>query len=83
MRRIDPYARKLEGPLRWTDALFGYRMNSPRADLSFDRRNSAPGMPKCKVVDSSFTWGDDRPPRSRRRARQWRAQAEGCGGGSA
>ena len=27
-----------------SDALFGYRVNSPRADLSFDRRDSAPGM---------------------------------------
>ena len=27
----------------WSDALFGYRVNSPRADLSFDRRDSAPG----------------------------------------
>ena len=33
--------------LRWSDALFGYRMHSPRGDLSFDRRDSAPGMPKA------------------------------------
>ena len=40
---LDPYARQITGPLRWSDALFGYRVNSPRADLSFDRRDSAPG----------------------------------------
>jgi isoamylase len=40
---LDPYARQLAGPLRWTDALFGYRSASPRADLSFDRRDSAAG----------------------------------------
>src|SRR5580700_5569731 len=35
---LDPYARRLAGELRWSDALFGYRVNSSRADLSFDRR---------------------------------------------
>ena len=34
--------------LNWSDALFGYRVNSPRADLSFDRRDSAPGMVKAR-----------------------------------
>ncbi len=61
---LDPYARELVGPLRWTDAHFGYRLNSPRADLSFDRRDNHHGMPKCRVVDPAFTWGDDRPPRT-------------------
>ena len=59
---LDPYARRLAGELRWSDALFGYRVNSPRADLSFDRRDSAPGMLKAVVSDDSFNWGDDRPP---------------------
>jgi isoamylase len=40
---IDPYARRLAGELRWSDALFGYRLNSSRADLSLDRRDSARG----------------------------------------
>jgi glycogen operon protein len=38
---LDPYARRIAGDLRWSDALFGYRVNSPRGDLSFDRRDSA------------------------------------------
>ncbi|MBY4949947.1 glycogen debranching protein GlgX [Cupriavidus respiraculi] len=59
---LDPYARKLTGPLRWSDAMFGYRFQSPRADLTQDRRDSAPMMPKAVVVDPSFHWGDDRPP---------------------
>ena len=50
------------GTLRWSDALFGYRINSPRADLSFDRRDSAQGMLKAVVTDDTFDWGDDRPP---------------------
>src|SRR5688572_12259537 len=60
---IEPYARHIQGPLRWSDAHFAYRVGHPRADLSFDKRNSAPGMPKCRVIDPAFTWGDDRPPR--------------------
>ena len=59
---LDPYARRLAGELRMSDALYGYRVNSPRADLSFDRRDSAPGMIKGVVGDDSFNWADDRPP---------------------
>jgi glycogen operon protein len=62
---IEPYAKLLEGPLRWSDAHFGYRLGHARQDLSFDKRDSAPGMPKCRVIDPAFTWGDDRPPRTR------------------
>jgi len=60
---IEPYAKQLHGPLLWSDAHFGYRSGSPRADLSFDRRDSAPGTPKCRVIDPAFTWGNDTPPR--------------------
>jgi isoamylase len=59
---LDPYTRRLAGAVRWTDALFGYRINSPRADLSYDRRDSAPSMPKAVVSADVFDWGDDRPP---------------------
>src|SRR5580704_333611 len=38
------------------------RVNSARADLSIDRRDSAPGMLKAVVTDETFNWGDDRPP---------------------
>jgi glycogen operon protein len=60
---IDPYTRSLAGGLRWSDAHYGFKLGSKREDLSFDRRDSAPGMPKCVVVDPAFTWGDDRGPR--------------------
>ena len=60
---LDPYAKQIHGMLRWSDAHFGYRIGSRREDLSFDRRDGAPGMPKAKVIDSAFTWGNDRPPR--------------------
>ena len=61
---IDPYARRIAGVLRWSDALFGYRIVSPRADLSFDRRDSAGHMPKAVVVTEQFEWGEDRMPRT-------------------
>jgi isoamylase len=59
---LDPYARALCGGLSWSDTLYGFRLQSPRGDLSFDRRDSAPAMPKGVVTDESFNWGDDRPP---------------------
>jgi glycogen operon protein len=59
---LDPYAKALTGELRWSDTVFGYRIGSPREDLSFDRRDSAHHMPKCRVIDPAFTWGRERPP---------------------
>ena len=61
---IDPYAKAIVGSLAWSDAQFGYRIGSQRADLSQDRRNNASGMPKCQVIDPAFSWGDDRSPRT-------------------
>jgi isoamylase len=61
---LDPYARQLAGSMRWSDALYGYRLTSPRADLSFDRRDSAFAMPKAVVTLDRFDWGDDTPPRT-------------------
>lgn len=59
---LDPYAKDVVGPLRWSDALFGYRIGAPQHDLALDRRDDAPGMLKCRVVDTAFTWGDDKAP---------------------
>lgn len=60
---LDPYAKLLYGQVRWTDALYGYRVSSHRADLSFDRRDSAPAMPKGVVTDACFNWHDENRPR--------------------
>jgi isoamylase len=60
---LDPYAKTIHGALRWSDAHFGYRVGNRKEDLSLDPRDSAPGMPRCMVIDPAFTWGDDRPPR--------------------
>ena len=59
---LDPYAKSIVGTLRWSDAHFGYRLGGKREDLTPDDRDNAFGMPKCQVVDSAFSWGDDRPP---------------------
>jgi len=59
---LDPYAKAIVGPMQWSDAQFGYRMGGRAEDLSVNTRNSAPGMPKCQVVDGAFIWGDDRSP---------------------
>jgi glycogen operon protein len=60
---LDPYAKAVVGNLDWNPALFGYKMESGD-DLSFDESDSAPFMPRCRVIDPAFTWGDERPPRA-------------------
>ena len=60
---IEPYAKHIQGQIKWSDAHFGYRMGHPKEDLSFDKHDNAPGIPKSRVIDPAFTWGDDRPPR--------------------
>jgi isoamylase len=56
---IDPYARRIDGPVDWNDRLFGYRMGGDDADLEPDERDSAAHLPKCVVVNPAFVWGDD------------------------
>ena len=59
---LDPYAKGLAGRLRWSDAVMGYKIGSPRADLSFDTRDSAFAVPKSVVMDTGFFSGNDRSP---------------------
>ena len=59
---IDPYAKAVSGPIRWSDDLYGYIVGDENADLSFDSRDSAGATPKSVVVDPAFTWLDDRAP---------------------
>jgi glycogen operon protein len=61
---LDPYAKAIGRDLRWDDSLFGYKIGDPAADLSLDERDDAAFAPLGAVVDSAFTWGDDRPPRT-------------------
>ena len=59
---LDPYAKSIVGGLDWSYPHFGYEIGGKDEDLGFDGKDSAAGMPKCRVVDTSFTWGDDRRP---------------------
>ncbi len=59
---LDPYAKRLNGRLVWSDAHFGYRAGSARGDLSFDRRDNARGMPKAVVTDETYTLGPKSGP---------------------
>jgi isoamylase len=59
---LDPYARVVGRAPDWSESLFGFRAGED--DASFDARDSAPHAPLAAVVDSAFTWGDDRPLRT-------------------
>jgi isoamylase len=58
---LDPYAKAVEGEVRWNEAVFPYHFDDPE-----DSRNdldSAPFMPRCVVTNPFFDWASDRPPR--------------------
>jgi glycogen operon protein len=53
---LDPYAKAHIGELKWAPEIFGYTLDHEDGDLSFDERDSASFVPKCKVVDANFSW---------------------------
>ena len=53
---LDPYAKAHVGALKWDHAVFGYTIGADGDDLTFDERDSAPFVPKCVVVDQTFSW---------------------------
>ncbi len=61
---LDPYAKSITGPLVFNETMQGYRSGSPKADMSFDRRDSAPFVPKCRVIDDTFSWNGDKAPQT-------------------
>ena len=60
---LDPYAKAIARQIEWCDEMFAYRIGDPAEDLSYDERDNAAAAPLAAVVDTAFTWGDDRPPR--------------------
>ena len=57
---IDPYAKALTGVVKWSEAMFGYRLGDSGEDLTIDDRNNAGNIPKGIVIDQAFTWSGDR-----------------------
>jgi isoamylase len=58
---IDPYAKAIEGAVDWDAAntLPYVPTGDPDADLTIDRTDSAPAIPKSVVIDPAFDWEDD------------------------
>src|SRR5262245_17113992 len=59
---LDPYTKVVGRALRWDESLFGFRYGQD--DTTFDDRDNAPFAPLAAVIDSAFTWGNDRPLRT-------------------
>jgi isoamylase len=58
---LDPYAKAVEGSVRWDQAVFAYPFGQP------DERNvtdSAPYVPRSVVINPFFDWDNDRHPRT-------------------
>ena len=57
---LDPYAKAIDGPLRWDESLFGYPFADPAARSQLD---SASAQTRCAVINPYFDWGHDHPLR--------------------
>jgi glycogen operon protein len=63
---IDPYAKAIEGRVDWANdanVLPYVPTGDDDADLEPDDEDNAAAIPKSIVVDQSFDWEGDRPPR--------------------
>jgi len=58
---LDPYAKAIGRNLTWNDSLFAYKVGTD--DLTFDETDNSKFCPLASVIDTAFTWGDDRAPR--------------------
>ena len=54
---VDPYARLVARDIRWSDAMFGYHVGDPAADLSRDYRDNMKDAALAVVIDPRFRWG--------------------------
>jgi isoamylase len=57
---LDPYAKAIEGDVRWNRAIFPYALGDPDLDVAPDHTDSGPFMPKSVVIDPWFVWEEDR-----------------------
>ncbi|MDQ6912958.1 MAG: glycogen debranching protein GlgX, partial [Verrucomicrobiota bacterium] len=58
---LDPYAKAIAGDIQWSDEMFPYVVGSENGDQDF--RDNAWAMQKSVVIDNSFNWDGDKPPR--------------------
>ncbi|HEY3701314.1 MAG TPA: glycogen debranching protein GlgX [Acidimicrobiales bacterium] len=56
---LDPYAKAIDGQVRWDPAVYGHGPVDPEKANDTD---SAPFVPRSVVVNPYFDWGNDRPP---------------------
>ncbi|HEX9880587.1 MAG TPA: glycogen debranching protein GlgX, partial [Candidatus Binatia bacterium] len=61
---LDPYAKAIGRTIHWCEEMYGYRIGDPQEDLAMDERDNAASAPLAAVIDTAFTWGDDRPPQT-------------------
>ncbi|HEX2849145.1 MAG TPA: glycogen debranching protein GlgX [Acidimicrobiales bacterium] len=59
---LDPYARAIDGQVKWNEAVYGYHFGHD--DLDRNDADSAPYVPKSVVVADDFDWQGDVPPRT-------------------
>jgi len=57
---LDPYAKAIEGQVRWDEAVFPYRFDDPEGEPN--DADSAPFVPRSVVVNPFFDWGKDHAP---------------------
>jgi glycogen debranching enzyme GlgX/4-alpha-glucanotransferase len=62
---LDPHATLLDRPFKLHDSMFGYRLDDPALDLSFDTSDSAPFMPKAIVRELTTQQKASKLPRTR------------------
>ncbi|HEV7452837.1 MAG TPA: glycogen debranching protein GlgX [Pseudonocardiaceae bacterium] len=55
---LDPYAKAIDGHIKWNESLFSYQFSQPR---SANNADSAPYAMKSVVINPFFDWVNDRP----------------------
>jgi glycogen operon protein len=58
---LDPYAKAIEGQVKWDEAVLPYCFEAP--EVSKSEEDSAPFVPKSIVINPFFEWGRDEPLR--------------------
>ncbi|MPY92392.1 MAG: glycogen debranching protein GlgX [Acidimicrobiia bacterium] len=57
---LDPYAKAIEGGVRWSPAVLPYEPGKPEGPPN--TADSAGDVPRSVVVNPFFDWANDRPP---------------------